>query len=298
MPVPVMADSSEDLQQKHRQERKELQSRIQQLKHSVAKGDKRRKKEAAAEIAKLTAELEEKQEKESAAADSESRTSVKNQMEKLTVNSSDLNAPHEETETVDKQKKKSKAQKRREKKAELEKERERNIAEQEEENLVGSRNVEAVKLAALLASRDLVLHEVPSDGNCLYNAVSHQLNLKGKFFDVQMLRQLTSRYMASHPDNFLPFLSNTNTGEPLSADDYGSYCDDIANTTAWAGQPEIRAVTQVLETAVEILQADGPVIIIGEDFAQESLKITYHRHAYGLGEHYNSTSPVTETQDS
>ena len=40
------------------------------------------------------------------------------------------------------------------------------------------------------------------------------------------------------------------------------------------------------------IQAEGPVMQIGEDFPGEPLTITYHRHMYGLGEHYNSTKTM------
>ena len=40
------------------------------------------------------------------------------------------------------------------------------------------------------------------------------------------------------------------------------------------------------------IQAEGPLMQIGEDFAGEPLTVTYHRHMYGLGEHYNSTKPM------
>lgn len=59
----------------------------------------------------------------------------------------------------------TKAQKRREKKAVKEKEREHRIAEQEKENEFGVRNVESVKLKALLKERNLMVYEIPSDGN-------------------------------------------------------------------------------------------------------------------------------------
>jgi OTU domain-containing protein 6 len=34
-----------------------------------------------------------------------------------------------------------------------------------------------------------------------------------------------------------------------------------------------------------------PTVKMGEDFAGEPLRVSYHRHAYGLGEHYNSLLP-------
>ena len=59
----------------------------------------------------------------------------------------------------------SKAQRRREKKANEEKERNRRIIEQEAENIFGKRNMEMIAIRKILVKRDLVLHEIPSDGH-------------------------------------------------------------------------------------------------------------------------------------
>jgi OTU domain-containing protein 6 len=52
---------------------------------------------------------------------------------------------------------------------------------------------------------------------------------------------------------------------------------------------ELRALTQFLQQPIEVIQAEGPSVLIGDEFAKHKLVITYHRHYYGLGEHYNST---------
>ncbi|XP_035231720.1 deubiquitinase OTUD6B-like, partial [Stegodyphus dumicola] len=70
----------------------------------------------------------------------------------------------------------SKAQKRRNKKSIMEKERIKAIIEQEEKNLSGSRHIESEKIRKKLSDRNLVIHEIPSDGNCLYKAIEHQLS--------------------------------------------------------------------------------------------------------------------------
>lgn len=53
-----------------------------------------------------------------------------------------------------------------------------------------------------------------SDGNCLYYAIEDQL--KNRSLDVSHnvndLRRLTAEYMLKHSDEFLPFLTNHDTG--------------------------------------------------------------------------------------
>lgn len=59
----------------------------------------------------------------------------------------------------------TKAQKRRDKKAEKDKERDVLIAQQEQENKLGPRHVEEVRIKEILTSRRLQLYEVPSNGD-------------------------------------------------------------------------------------------------------------------------------------
>ena len=43
-----------------------------------------------------------------------------------------------------------------------------------------------------------------------------------------------------------------------------------------------------LSSLMQVLQAEGAPMTVGEHFSASKLILTYHRHAYGLGEHYNS----------
>ena len=88
----------------------------------------------------------------------------------------------------------------------------------------------------------------------------------------------------------MPFLSDPSTGEPLSEDAFEDYCQKVAKSTTWGGQLEIRALANEYKTPIEIIQADGPVINVGgHEYGSESpLILSYHRHFYRLGEHYNS----------
>lgn len=61
----------------------------------------------------------------------------------------------------------SKAQKRRNKKDTQLKERELRILEQEISNLNGARHLETEEIKKLLKEKNLMIHEIPSDGNWL-----------------------------------------------------------------------------------------------------------------------------------
>jgi len=184
----------------------------------------------------------------------------------------------------------TKAQKRRDKKSNQEREREKMITEQEKANLHGARHTETEKIKQHLAARNLTFYEVPSDGNCMYVAILDQLNKAGGSYTTQQLRSIAANFMQSHKDDFMPFMD-----EVENEAQFIKYCEDTERTSAWGGQLELRALSQVLRRGIEVVQAEGRVIVIGEEFINSSLEpiiLTYHRHMYGLGEHYNSVQQL------
>lgn len=60
---------------------------------------------------------------------------------------------------------------------------------------------------------------------------------------------------------------------------------------------QLRALSHVLKCCIEIIQATGPSVLVGEEYQDKKQAIlTFHRHMYGLGEHYNSTKPILEEE--
>ncbi|CAH2104491.1 unnamed protein product [Euphydryas editha] len=282
-----MTDNNEDdetilLEQKHKKEKKELQAQIQALK-KAAKNDKTKKKEINAEIAKLESDLEERHKKEI-----ESKPDVAMPEEAQGINK-------ENTKT-----KISKAQKRRDKKIQQEKDREKEIKIQEINNINGPRNTENQAISKRLKDRNLKIYSIPSDGDCLYKAVAHQLEIKyNKKINVDDLRNNVSIYILEHKEEFMPFLSNTDTYEMLTDTEFEEYCNKIKSTKTWGGQLEIRAISNCLSCPITVIQATGPEAIEqGTEFPGPPLIISYHRHMYSLGEHYNSTQILNEDDKS
>jgi len=284
-----MSDAEDDgpmdiLLKTHRKEKKELQAKIQAMKKTATKGDKKKKKEVTEEIAKLESNLEQKHQTE---------------LLELNTNKMSLNVEGGDTDDTaatkaseaqceasedSKELRVSKAQKRRDKKAEKEKQRLVEIEKQEEENLLGKRNIEQEAVTKILESRGLKLFEIPSDGDCMFAALAHQLSEIGLSCSVAELRQKTATELESHSEQYLPFLS-------MSEPDFAAYCLKIGKTAAWGGQVELLALTKVLNKPIEVIQAEGPSTVMGEDIRGEKcLVLTYHRHMFGLGEHYNSVA--------
>ncbi|XP_061787050.1 deubiquitinase OTUD6B [Nerophis lumbriciformis] len=285
----------ETLLKQHRREKKDLQAQIQSMKNAVPKNDKKRRKVLTEEIAKLETDLNQKHEEELKQLRPTSGT--KKVEEALNgVEAMKLEGKEEEEEEEEvKHPRVTKAQKRRDKKAAQEKERESRIAEAEVQNLQGVRHQEGLKLAQKLSQRGLQIKEISSDGHCMYRAVRDQLARRRQpELSVEELRGRTAAHMRSHAQDFLPFLSNANTGDVCTAEAFDKYCADVQHTAAWGGQLELQALTKVLQLPIDVIQADSPTIKIGEDFDGDAITLVYMRHAYGLGEHYNSVEQLKE----
>ncbi|XP_048385590.1 deubiquitinase OTUD6B [Stegostoma tigrinum] len=281
----------ERLFKRHRKERKELQAKIQAMKNAVAKNDKKRRKQLVEEVAKFETELELRHEEELKQL---TRSLDKSRMVESSTNGIANLELEIEDGKVFKQSRISKAQKRREKKAAQDREREERIAEAEIENLKGARHLENQKLAEILAKRQLQIRQIPSDGHCMYKAIEDQLEQQGSQLTLTDLRTQAAEYMRSHVADFLPFLTNCNTGDMYTPEEFEKYCDEVANTAAWGGQLELRALSRVLKMPVEVIQADSAPITVGEEYGKKPIILVYMRHAYGLGEHYNSVEQLID----
>jgi hypothetical protein len=57
-----------------------------------------------------------------------------------------------------------------------------------------------------------------------------------------------------------------------------------------AGQLEITAIAHGSRRCVAVFSADAPLLLTGSEYEcnGKRLQLAYHRHYYGLGEHYNS----------
>ncbi|KAL6264926.1 hypothetical protein P5V15_005020 [Pogonomyrmex californicus] len=291
-----VALTEEELTQKHKKERKELQAQIQILKKSICKGDKKKKKEITEEIGCLEESLEKRQAEELSTW----------KLAHITLN--DEQTEPEANEQVNKNDcseqqsahRVSKAQKRREKKAIAEKERNQRIIEQEALNVFGKRNIEIEAIKTILMERDLIIYEIPSDGHCLYNAIAHQLKINGETpLSLHDLRTKTADYLRENMNDFLPFLSNPDSDELLTPEEYEKYCNDVAETSAWGGAVELQVLSRILKCPIEVIQATGAPYIVGNEYNNgKKVTLTYHRHMYELGAHYNSVTKSAQDEES
>lgn len=292
MSTPDDETSIDEILKRHKQERKELQAKIQSLKKTAPKGKK--KKEIADQIAQLEKDLEEKHQQELSGlqvpvADVSQEGSV---IEESTTGGEEGAGEGVGPTRI------TRAQRRRNRKENEEKEREKRIQDQEEKNKSGPRAKESNTIKEILQGEGLQLYSIPADGNCLYCAVNHQLGVTGReHYSVDKLREITANFMREHKEDFMPFMDN-DSDEPITDQQFEEYCKNIATTKFWGGQIELKALSNALKCPIKIIQASGPPTIQGEDFPGTPLIVTYHRHLYRLGEHYNSTLNLLEADSS
>lgn len=268
------------LERRHLREKKELQGQIQAMKNEVPKNDKKKTKQLLLDVARLEAELEQKHQLE---------------LEKfgeLYPDNSSLDSLTEGLAKMDLENhppRVSRAQKRRERRAALQRERQKMAAEAEIGYLASYRRDEEKKLAVILEAKNLEMKDVPTNSHCMYRAIQDQLPFS---VTVESLRGRTANYMRKHVDDFLPFFSDPETGGAYTRDDFFSHCDNIVHSASWGSQLELRALSHVLQTPIEVIQTEAPALVIGEEYGKKPLTLVYVRHASGFGEHYNSVKPL------
>lgn len=299
-------ETREEVLSRHRKEVIQLQNKEVALKKAAAKGSKAeqkaKKKQVEDEISKLLSELKERHAREltllgfsnSKGEDKKDLDILVNAIAGVTVNS--------QSELP----KSSKSLKRREKRAQQEVAREQRIQE-EQSNMVSDRMIENEKLEKKLEPLGLTVHEIKPDGHCLYRAVENQLTVLSGCsspYNFQELRKMVASYMRQHASDYLPFfLSEHNMDINLDvspAEIFEGYCREVESTAAWGGQLELGALTHCLRKHIIVLSGSFPDVEMGKEYKSDSgrsstnpsIMLSYHKHAFGLGAHYNSLIPA------
>ncbi|PRQ26281.1 putative ubiquitinyl hydrolase 1 [Rosa chinensis] len=302
-------ETRDEMLSRHRKETSKLQDKEIQLKKAAAKGSKAeqkaKKKQVEEEISRLSAELKEKQAEELASL---GYSSTNNGGEKSNLDTLVKAIAGVSVSSQPENAKPSKSSKRKVKRAQEDAAREQRIQE-EQSNLVSDRMVEDEKLGKKLEPLGLTINEIKPDGHCLYRAIQDQLaHLSGGSspYTYQELREMVAAYMRKHAPDLLPFFLSDNQGDGDSDDSvaerFENYCKEVESTAAWGGQLELGALTHCLKKPIKVYSGSFPDVEMGKEYKSESgngfgssgssIMLSYHKHAFGLGEHYNSVVPI------
>ncbi|KAK8969679.1 hypothetical protein KSP40_PGU003301 [Platanthera guangdongensis] len=297
-------ESLDEMLARHRKEISGLQNKEIALKKAAAKGSKAeqkaKKKKVEDDISSLMSDLKSSHSEELASLGYRNENGTgKSNLDNLVMAIAGVSVTNHGDST-----KASKGAKRRERRAHQEAERELKIQD-EQSKIINHRMIENEKLDHKLAPLGLTINEIKPDGHCLYRAVADQLSLnKDKVFSYLELRKMVASYMREHTTNFLPFFLEDGKIEmdpkDLPLEYFHKYCDLVESTAAWGSQLELGALTHCLKKHIIVFSGSFPDVEMGNEYKIESgnnsslnpsIMLSYHRHAYGLGEHYNSVVP-------
>ncbi|KEH31754.1 OTU-like cysteine protease [Medicago truncatula] len=299
-------ETRDEILARHRKEISQLQKKEVEMKKQAARGSKAeqkaKKRQVEEEVSQLSAKLKEKQAKElSALGYSSGIGNEKSNMDNLVKAIAGVSVSSQPENT-----KVSKAKQRRDKRAQQEAEREQRI-QAEQNDIISDRTVENEKLERKLKPLGLTVCEIKPDGHCLYRAVENHLAhlFGGKSpYTFQQLREMAAAYMRKHTSDFLPFCLSENLIEGDSdesiAQKFENYCKEVESTAIWGGQLELGALTHCLKKHIMIFSGSFPDVEMGKEYKSadgigssgSSIMLSYHMHAFGLGEHYNSVVPI------
>jgi len=157
-------------------------------------------------------------------------------------------------------------------------------AAQEASSLPNLRERELAVMATLLKTHNLAEHQIAPDGHCLYSAFSHSLRtasvgLETLPKDYKEARARCAAFMRDNRGDFEAFLE----------EDFEEHVRKVESTAEWGGQTEVLALGRAFGVKVKVLQAEGRGVERMNDEAEKGeVWLGYYRHAFGLGEHYNS----------
>ena len=105
---------------------------------------------------------------------------------------------------------------------------------------------EGMDLAKRLSEASLKVYEIPSDGNCLFAAVQHQLSLVNVKFSSSELRNVAVQTIRNNREEFSAFLAE----ETLE-----DYCQRMSQSGEWGGEMELVALSKALNKPIRVFQA-------------------------------------------
>ena len=114
------------------------------------------------------------------------------------------------------------------------------------------------------------------------------------------LRRKAADFMRRHPDDFAPFMADDDLGGgggDGDGDIFTAYLAKLTDTAEWGGNLELTALARALPAHLHVYSAAADDLVFSPDRPSACalhLHLSFHRHAFGLGEHYNSLHPAVE----
>lgn len=175
----------------------------------------------------------------------------------------------------------------------------------EASNQPNLQQLEKESLDQLCSIMNLTPFHIKPDGHCLFASILDQLKYRhhghdsnvtaAANYDIYKLRSLACDYIDSNKDDFLPFLMD-HDGNMVQ--DLHSYLHEMKTSAKWGGELEILALAKVFDCPIKIIISGRPEHVVNEGGKLPPLRLVYYKHAYALGEHYDSLHDVPSSSSS
>ena len=129
--------------------------------------------------------------------------------------------------------------------------------------------------------------KMSADGHCLYRAIADQIGTGQAMY--KNIRNICADALEENEDEFSPFAEVSTS--------YEDYIECVRSSAQWGGQLEVRALASALKRQIIVYAVEySAPVIMGEEFVDKvPIRLSFHRHYYALGEHYNSVVAVEES---
>lgn len=133
----------------------------------------------------------------------------------------------------------------------------------------------------LLKPMGIYMRDVEGDGNCLFRAVSDQL--EGTEKDHKKYRTLAAEYIIKNKDYFQMFL--------LEDENIDKYIAHLCEDGSWGGHFEMVALSDILNVKFCIHAKDKELVVVKSHEGKHKDARVLHL-AYHMGEHYSSIRKI------
>ena len=123
-----------------------------------------------------------------------------------------------------------------------------------------------------------IIHDVPADGNCMFHALAHQLQLlHHNHISALSLRQDTTHWLLVHPDHITPTTNQliSDTRETHRDKSWEEYCHIMLQPGTYGEAPHLWAVNAIYNITIHSYSIQGQQILHS---AQENPQHIYLAH--------------------
>lgn len=148
------------------------------------------------------------------------------------------------------------------------------------------RKAEFNELSEKASSMNMKIQQIPSDGHCLFRAISTALTHleDSDKLDFHEVRKYVAAHMQDNRATFMPYfvatdvagVSNAAGIDPEEAA-FLRHCELIASSAEWGSYLELRAAADAFQRPIVVINAGTDNITFGEDHALLPIVVTYHK---------------------